>query len=777
VIGRTLAHYRITAAIGAGGMGQVYRATDTKLGRDVALKVLPEEMASSPERLERFRREAKALAALDHPGIVTVFSVEEESGVHFLTMQLVEGQPLDHVIAGGGLAREKFLEIASALAEALAAAHEKGIVHRDLKPANIMVSADGRVKVLDFGLARMKEPEAEESSGSQLPTDLHTHEGTVMGTAPYMSPEQVSGLPLDHRTDIFSLGVVLHEMATGSRPFQGPTAAVLLSAILRDPPPAVADVRQDLPRELDWLIGRCLEKDRNLRTQSAKEVRDGLAALRRQTSSGAVPRSTVSGASSASAANAAAGRRSIVVLPFANLSSDPENEYFSDGLTEEIIADLSKVKALRVISRTSAMQLKGAKKDVRTIGRDLDVRYVLEGGVRKAGNSLRITAQLIDAQTDAYLWSDKYSGTLDDVFEVQERVSREIVRALDVTLTSNEDRLLAERPIANARAFELFLQARQEVRRMGGDALERASRLLSQAVAIEGATPPLLALMAWTKVTQVRLGIHRGPEPLAEAQAQALALLERAPDSPAGHALLGYIEYEHGHLPEAVRHFERALEREPNDADALFYMGISFIAAGETERALATGRRIVASDPLSPLSWMLSGATRWFVGALPDLERGLEIDPQSFVLRWTAGYTCAALGRLPEAARHAAVLHEAGPDVPYTRQLLALIDGLEGKKEAALARLAPLDVAPLDAHNKFHLAESFGLAGDTDRALDTLDQAVGEGFYPYPFMAEHCPFLAPLRPLPRFPAILAKARERSQAFRARASEGGSSLPA
>ncbi len=773
MIGRTLAHYRITAAIGAGGMGQVYRATDTKLGRDVALKVLPAEMASSPERLERFRREAKALAALDHPGIVTVFSVEEESGVHFLTMQLVEGQPLDHVIAAGALPPEKFLEIAAALAEALAAAHEKGIVHRDLKPANIMVSGDGRVKVLDFGLARMKEPEAGESSGSQLPTDLHTHEGAVMGTAPYMSPEQVSGLALDHRTDIFSLGVVLHEMATGSRPFQGPNAAALLSAILRDPPPAVAGVRPDLPRELDWLISRCLEKDRNLRTQSAKEVRDGLAALRRQTSSGAFPRSAVPGAAGASGASsadpAASNRRSIVVLPFANLSPDAENEYFSDGLTEEIIADLSKVKALRVISRTSAMQLKGAKKDVRTIGRDLGVRYVLEGGVRKAGNSLRITAQLIDAQTDAHLWSDKYSGTIDDVFEVQERVSREIVRALDVTLTSNEDRRLAERPIANVRAFELYLLARQEIRRIRGDALERASQLLSQAVAIEGETPPLLALMVWAKVTAVKAGINRDLRPLDEGEVQAQALVERAPDSPDGHALLGYIAYERGDLPQAVRHFRRALEREPNDADALFYMGVSYIAAGQNALARETGERMVACDPLAPLSSMLLGVTHWFVGrfeeALPSLRRSLELDPQSFLLHWSLGYTCAALGRIPEAARHAAFVREIGPDVSYTRQLLALLDGLEGRKSEALERIASIDITPLDAHNKFHLAESFGLAGDTDRALDVLEQAVDQGFYPYPFMAEHCPFLAPLRPLPRFALILAKAKERAEAFR------------
>lgn len=770
MIGRSLAHYRITAVIGAGGMGEVYRATDTKLGRDVALKVLPAEMASSPERLERFQREAKALAALDHPGIVGVYSVEEAGGVHFLTMQLVEGRPLDYLIAEGGLPLPKLLEIATALAEALAAAHEKGIIHRDLKPTNVMVASSGRVKVLDFGLAKVT-GSGDALTSSELQTEMQTSEGIVMGTVPYMSPEQVQGRAVDHRADIFSLGVILYEMAIGQRPFRGHSSAELVSAILRDTPAALTDVRPDLPRDLGRLITRCLEKDRERRPQSAREVCDELAVLRRQLDSGgSLARSAGWSAAGEGAEDpAASNRRSIVVLPFANMSPDADNEYFSDGLTEEIIADLSKVKALRVISRTSAMQLKGAKKDVQTIGRELNVRYVLEGGVRKAGNSLRITAQLIDALTDAHLWADKYSGTIDDVFEVQERVSREIVRALDVTLTSDEHRRLAERPIANARAFELYLQARQEVRRVRGDALERAARLLSQAVAIEGETPPLLALRAWAQVTQVKAGINRDLRPLDEAEVQARALLERAPDSPDGHALLGFIAYERGHLSEAVGHFQRALEREPNDADALFYMGICYIAAGQNDLARDTGQRIVASDPLASLSWMLKGVAPWFIGrfdeGLPDLRRGLELDPQDFLLQWGMGYTYAALGRLPEAARNAAFLREIGPDVPYTRQLLALLDGLEGRKQAASERLASIDVTPLDAHNKFHLAESFGLAGETDRALDLLELAVDQGFYPYPFMAEHCPFLAPLRPSPRFAGILAKAQERSETFR------------
>ena len=272
LVGRTLAHYRIVATIGVGGMGVVYRATDTKLGRDVALKVLPADVAASPERLERFRREAKALAALDHPGVVGVYSVEEADGVHFLTMQLVEGQPLDRLIPEGGMPVERVLEIAAALAEALAAAHQKGIVHRDLKPANVMVAKDGRVKVLDFGLAKVAGFGDAAQGDSALPTELQTREGIVMGTLPYMSPEQVQGRVLDHRTDIFSLGVILHEMSTGRRPFEGQSAADLFAAILRDAVPPVTDMRTDLPGDLARVVRRCLEKDPGQRMQTARDV-------------------------------------------------------------------------------------------------------------------------------------------------------------------------------------------------------------------------------------------------------------------------------------------------------------------------------------------------------------------------------------------------------------------------------------------------------------------------------------------------------------------------
>lgn len=515
--------------------------------------------------------------------------------------------------------------------------------------------------------------------------------------------------------------------------------------------PALSTVRTTVPPAVEAAITKALAKVPSDRFATAGEFAEAL------TSAEAAPTAQVP------------PELSIAVLPFANMSPDPENEYFSDGLTEEIIADLSKVRALSVISRTSAMQFKGTDKDVRTIGRELGVRYLLEGSVRKAGNSLRITAQLIDAHTDAHLWAEKYSGTMDDVFDVQERVSREIVAALDVTLTPDEDRRLRDRPIADVRAFELYLQARQELRRWGPEAIDRASKLLSQAVEIEGETPPLRALMAWAKVTEVKSGLNRDFRPLDEAEAEAHALLALAPEAPYGHALLGYIEYERGHQPQAVRHFLSALDREPNDADSLVYLVLSYIHAGQNERAAEASKRLIACEPMSPMALGLASGTRyWFVGeheeSLKGQLRALEIDLQNFIFHWTLGYTYASLGQLSEAAKYVTWMREAAPDLPYTRQMQALVDALNGEKERALECLAPVDVAPLDAHNKFHLAESFAMAGATDRALDVLDRSVDEGFYPYPFMAQHCPFMAPLRETPRFAAISAKAKRLVEDF-------------
>ncbi|HXZ40316.1 MAG TPA: serine/threonine-protein kinase, partial [Terriglobales bacterium] len=390
LVGRILAHYRINTAIGAGGMGEVYRATDTKLGRDVALKVLPPDMASDPDRLARFQREARAIAALNHPNVVTVYSVEEADDVHFITMELIEGQPLDRLISTDGLPVDRIVEIAGALAEALAAAHEKGILHRDLKPANVMVTNEGRVKVLDFGLA--KDVGSERSNDATLTSAGHTQAGVVMGTPAYMSPEQVSGRTLDHRTDIFSLGVMLYEMATGHRPFGGTSSAELISSILRDSPPSVTDVRPGLPADIARVIRRCLEKEPRHRVQTARDVSNEFRDLARTTT-----RPTPLSASAARAAVASDSGTArvdegfwVAVLPFKYSGANADLMALAEGLPEEIITGLSRFSYLRVIARSSTARYAGQSVDIRSAGKELNARYVMEGTLRQAGSRLRL---------------------------------------------------------------------------------------------------------------------------------------------------------------------------------------------------------------------------------------------------------------------------------------------------------------------------------------------------------------------------------------------------
>jgi adenylate cyclase len=358
------------------------------------------------------------------------------------------------------------------------------------------------------------------------------------------------------------------------------------------------------------------------------------------------------------------------------------------------------------------------------------------------------------------------------VFEVQERVSREIVKALNITLTSDEHHRLGERPIADPRAFELFLQARQELRRY---AIDLATTLIREAIRIEGETPPLMAILAWASVNRVRAGISPDRTPLDDAERMARDLLARVPDAPYGHSLLGQVDYERGRMPEAAHHLMVALTKEPNDADTLLMLTMTYIGAGQNVEGRASADRLMACDPLSSMSWMATGVPHWFVGhparTIPNLERGLELDPSNFIVQWTIGYAYALLGQLGDARRHADILNGLGPHVPYTRQLLALIDGIEGRPDAALARIASIDIAPLDAHHQFHLAESFIMAGHHERGLDLLERSV-QGFYPYLFMDKYCPFLDPVRNTPRFATILATARDLAESFTARAAALG-----
>src|SRR5262245_12075779 len=432
VSGTRLGPYEVVAPLGTGGMGEVYRATDTRLGRDVALKVLPHEFSRDPERLARFEREARIVAGLNHPSIVVLHSIEDSGDVRFITMELVEGSTLDTQVAPGGLPIERVMELGLALADALTAAHERGVVHRDLKPANVIVSRDGRVKVLDFGLAKhhallsagaMQSTGSAESQAATVATPFSTP-GQGMGTAPYMAPEQLRGDPADARTDGFALGILLYDVNAGSRPFTGTSFAELSSSTLRDEPEPLRSLRVDIPPDLDRIVARCLEKSPERRYPSARELKDELQAAGR----GRTP--VAAAASPETSRPAAHDAPSIAVLPFVNLSRDEENEYFSDGLAEELLAMLAKIPGLRVAARTSSFHFKGKSPTLAEVGRALSVANVLEGSVRKAGDRVRITVQLVKVAGGYPLWSETYERTLEDIFAVQDEVASAGVAAL-----------------------------------------------------------------------------------------------------------------------------------------------------------------------------------------------------------------------------------------------------------------------------------------------------------------------------------------------------------
>jgi serine/threonine protein kinase/tetratricopeptide (TPR) repeat protein len=742
--------YRIERELGQGGMATVYLAHDLRHDRKVAVKVLNDELAESLGR-QRFVREIRVAAKLNHPHILPLYDSGESEGFLYFVMPVMQGQTLrGRLEAERALPIDDALRIATEVADALDYAHRQDIVHRDIKPENILLH-EGHAVVADFGIGKAIVAAAAESS-------TFTQIGVTVGTPAYMSPEQATGEELDGRSDLFALGCVLYEMLTGEVAFSGSSAQATIARRLVYSPPPVTARREEVTAEVAEVVNRLLEKAPADRCATGAQV---VAMLRAATTSG--PRAVTARPASSSP------EKSIAVLPFTNVSADADNEFFSDGLTEELITDLSGVKALRVTSRYSSMQFKATTKTPREIGRALHVRYLLTGSVRKAGGALRITAQLLDTEKDAPVWAEKYSGTMDDVFDVQERVSRAIVDALEVELTTSEIVRLAARPIQNARAFELYLQARAEMRRYGAS-LDNARLLLDRAVEIEGESPPLRALRAFMEFSKVRGGIAHDLRPLEIAESEARALIELDPDASYGHALFGFVGFERGHLKEAARHLTRALELDPADPDVLFFLAITFQAAGQIEPAQALAAQFYEADPLSSFAAMLVSIAEWFAGRagnrIEAIENGLAMDPQNPIIHWALGYTYALTGRTADAAKHVSWMREHVPRMSYTVQLASLIDAVQGRRAEALEALAHLEFAPLDAHQTFHLSESFAMAGATGRALELLEWAVDHGFYPSRFFAEWCPFMVPLRGMPEFDRIVAKAARRVAEFNA-----------
>lgn len=653
-------------------MGEVYRATDLKLGRDVALKVLPAMVAEDPERLARFQREARAVAALNHPHIVTLFSVEEFEGVHFLTMELVEGQPLDRLIPAGGLAADKIVEIGGALAEALSAAHEKGIVHRDLKPANVMVTADGRVKVLDFGLA--KDVSTGASSGATMTAAVRTEVGMVMGTPAYMSPEQVSGRLLDHRTDIFSMGVVLHEMATGQRPFDGQSSAELTSAILRDAPRSVTEVRPDLPADLARVIRRCLEKDPRHRVQTARDVANEFRDLARvATPSNAVPAATTRNATVPDSNSVRAEEGFwVAVLPFKHKGTAVGLDELGEGITEGIVTGLSRFSYLRVIARGSTAKFSGESQDIRAIGKELGARYVMEGSVRQSGTKLRLAVQLLDATTGAHLWAENYERAFsaDDVFALQDDLVPRIVstvadvhgvlpRSMSEAVRGREPDELSPYE-AVLRSFGYFETGTPEELTIGRTALEAALR---KAPTYADAWAMLGFLCCQDYVHAFNLRV----DALANGAAAARRAVEAGPSNHLAYlSLAEALAFQKE--PVLFRNAaERAIGLNPMDSNSLATLGELLIYAGLAERGTELAGRAKDLNPNHPAWYWFADFYNAFQQAddRTALNLGMKMKLNGHPL--APMFIAAAAGQLGEVeigARAVEDLLKVRPDLP-----------------------------------------------------------------------------------------------------------------
>ncbi|MGE5176040.1 MAG: protein kinase domain-containing protein [Hyphomicrobiales bacterium] len=720
-----LGNYEIVGPLGTGGMGEVYRAHDLRLGRDVAVKVLPAEVASSPDRLARFEREAKTVAGLNHPNIVTLHSIEEEGGVRFLTMELIEGQTLTTLVSPDGLPKTRILELAIPLTDALVAAHEKGVVHRDLKPGNVMVTRDGRLKVLDFGLAKMTESDQRPREATVTATAAGpiSGKGEVFGTVPYMSPEQIRGEAVDARSDLFALGIILYELATGRRPFAGDTSADVSSAILRDTPKPLSTVRGDLGGDLERIVSRCLEKNPRERVQTALDVCNELRRLRRVLERGGTERQP----SDATA--------SVAVLPFVNRSGDQENEYFSDGLAEELLNVLAKIRGLRVPARASSFQFKGTKENLAVIGEKLNVATVLDGSVRKAGNRVRISVQLVKISDGYHLWSESYDRQLDDIFAVQDDIAQSVVKELRTALlgeapdsdASGEARAEVARAAkgraTDPEAHRIYLLARHLIDRVTREDLTKAVEYLTEAIRLD----PEFALgwseLGFTYTRQAGVAFIPAAEGFERAREAIARALELAPDLAEAHARMAWVQiYRDRNWRAAERSYARALELAPENAEVLSGAATLAYGLGNIEEAISLAGRALERDPLSSATYNKLGLTLHRADRYADAEaayrRALELAPQRAGTRAYLAFPLLAQGRAAEALEMA----KAEPAEWARLWLNAIIHHAMGDAVASDEALQEL-IRKFGDSAQTQIAETYGARGDRDKALEWLERA------------------------------------------------------
>ena len=712
MVGETISHYKVLSELGRGGMGVVYKAQDLKLQRPVALKFLPSNSLGDEEAKARFLREARAAAALQHPNICTIHEIDEADGHTFIVMAYLEGEELRKHIEKGPLSLDRLLDIAIQVARGLQEAHSKGVVHRDIKPANIMDTTTGQAVLMDFGLAQIA------SAASKL-----TREGTTVGTSAYMSPEQTSGEKTDHRTDIWALGVVLYEMATGQAPFQGHYEQAILYSILHEAPEPITALRTGIPPELERIANKCLAKRAGERYQTVSDLLADLGALKRSRETGEGKRQS-SGTKDA--------RPSIAVLPFENRSRGEDDEYFSDGVTEDIISALGKVEGLRVTPRTSAFRFKGESTAVRQVAEKLNVGCVLTGTIRRAGRRLRITVELIDAAEDTQMWSERYDRVLEDIFDIQDEISQAIVKQLKRKLVGAVASPGATRRTADFEAYRLYLQGQHNVVKFSESGIRQGLSCFERALATDSNYPEPHAGLADAYALLGMLGYARPADVMVKAKAEAVRALEMDETTADAHASLGLVRHWYDwDFAGAEQSYRRAVGLNPADPVPRGYLGVLLGETGRPAEGVAELRTAVQLDPLSPfvnrILCLLLVYARDFEAALEQARKTLDIDPTYFQARWHMSTAWHFLGRPDEALRTIEAAVPLAPKDPVTLGLLGMCQAVAGRQEEAPRTIDKLK----DLRAERYCAASpiawvYAHLGDFNQAFQWLDTAFEE---------------------------------------------------
>lgn len=743
MIGQTISHYKVLSKLGEGGMGVVYKAQDLKLDRSVALKFLPPELTRDPEAKQRFVREAKAASALQHNNICVVYDIDQTNdGQMFISMEFLEGETLKKKIENGRLKIEECLNIATQIALGLARAHEHGIVHRDIKPANIMVTRDGHVKIVDFGLAKL-------SGRTML-----TRAGSTVGTIAYMSPEQTRGEAIDQRTDIWSLGAVLYEMIAGRSPFKGDFEHAVIYAILNEDPEPLSTCRANVPLELEQIVVKSLEKKPDDRYQNLVDILDDLRAVGK-----GIEWSSLVGRLSRPQAIP-----SIAVLPFADMSAEKDQEYFCDGMADELINALSHIRELHVVARTSAFAFKGTPMDIRAIGKKLNVQAVLEGSIRKAGNTLRITAQLISVADGYHLWSERYDRDMTEIFAIQDEISAAIVDNLKVQLLAGERAALQRRATSDPDAYNLYLKGLYFVARPSVESYGKALDFFKATIEKDSSFAPAYAGMASVFVGLGVMNLAPPIEMWPRAKAainKALLLDENLPEAHAAAASLAFwYEWD---WDAAGRSFDRVLSIHPGDAMSHGTRGWFCLNRRRFDEAILETKRALELDPLMPLYYAWSVGLHWSVGmpdeALQEFAKAMEIDPNLGLAYFHAGVAYFLKGLLDDAT---AILEKGNrlfAPPGWIEAMLGLISLKKGDREEAVRILEETIEKRKTVRNVSapSIAWLAGELGKLDLAFQLLDEAFDDRDVLMPFIHVYAKVFSPaLCADPRFDAVLAR---------------------